>query len=87
MDSLDLAREKINEINDELLKLFVQRMELSCAIAQYKKEMGIPTLDRKREEVILQKVADDTPEEFRNYALDFFRKIMDLSKEYQETLK
>ncbi|MEG1781763.1 MAG: chorismate mutase [Oscillospiraceae bacterium] len=87
MDTLDLLRDEISSINDDMLKLFIQRMEISASISQYKKERGLPTLDRKREEAILQKVADDTPEEFRNYALDFFRKMMDLSKDYQESLK
>ena len=72
---------------DEMLALFVKRMELSSQVAAYKIANGLPTLDRKREEAILQKVADNTSEEFRQYALEFFRNMMDLSKQYQETLR
>lgn len=85
--NLDEIRGEISEINDEMLALFVRRMELSAQVAQYKKANGLPTLDRKREEAILQKVADSTSDEYRRYALKFFRDIMDLSKEYQETLR
>ena len=70
-----------------LLALFVKRMELSAQVAAYKKANGLPTLDRKREEAILQKVADNTGDEFRQYAIQLFRTMMDLSKEYQDTLR
>ncbi|MBQ7902738.1 MAG: chorismate mutase [Oscillospiraceae bacterium] len=85
--NLDLIRKEISAINDEMLALFVKRMELSAQVARYKKANGLPTLDRKREEAILQKVADSTTDEFRQYALELFRTMMDLSKEYQETLR
>ena len=89
MDNLNLEeiRKEISAINDEMLALFVKRMELSAQVAAYKKANGLPTLDRKREEAILQKVADNTTDEFRQFALEFFRNMIDLSKEYQETLR
>ena len=87
MDNLEEIRKEISTINDEMLSLFVKRMELSAQVARYKIANGLPTLDRKREEAILQKVADNTTDEFRRFALEFFRNMMDLSKEYQETLR
>ena len=85
--NLDEIRAEISAINDEMLALFVKRMELSAQVAMYKKANGLTTLDRKREEAILQKVADNTSDEYRQYALQLFRTMMDLSKEYQETLR
>ena len=85
--NLDSVREEINSINDEMLALFVRRMELSAEVAKYKKENGLPTLDRKREEAILQHVADTTDVEYRQYALQLFHKMMELSREYQDTLR
>ena len=85
--NLDVIRKEISEINDEMLALFVRRMELSAQVAAYKKANGLPTLDRKREEAILQMVADNTDVEYRQYAIQLFRYMMDLSKEYQETLR
>ena len=89
MENLNLEeiRKEISAINDEMLALFVKRMELSAQVAAYKKANGLPTLDRKREEAILQKVADNTGDEFRQYAIQLFRTMMDLSKEYQDTLR
>ena len=85
--NLEEIRKEISTINDEMLALFVKRMELSAQVAMYKKANGLPTLDRKREEAILQKVADNTSEEYRQYAIQLFRTMMDLSKEYQDTLR
>ena len=89
MENLNLEeiRKEISAINDEMLALFVRRMELSAQVAAYKKANGLPTLDRKREEAILQMVADNTDVEYRQYAIQLFRHMMDLSKEYQETLR
>ncbi len=85
--NLDEIRKEISAINDEMLALFIRRMELSRQVARYKKANGLPTLDRKREEAILQGVADKTSDEFRQYALEFFVKLMDLSKDYQNDLR
>lgn len=84
---LDRIRSEINGINDDILSLFVRRMELSAQIHRYKREHGLPTTDRKREEAILQKVADTTGDEYRQYALELFRTIIRLSKEYQDSLE
>ncbi len=85
--NLEEIRKEISEINDEILALFVRRMELSAQVSEYKKANGLPTLDRKREEIILQNVADKTDDEYRQYAIQLFKYIMDLSKEYQDTLR
>ena len=42
-------RKQIDEIDDQLVKLFQQRMEVSEGIAAYKKERGLPILDAGRE--------------------------------------
>ena len=84
---LSELRARIDIVNDEILKLFLERMDLVEQIGDYKKAHGLPTLDRKREEAILQKVADSTEEEYRSYAIKFFKYIMDLGKEYQDTLR
>ncbi len=85
--NLDEIRQEINQINDEMLSLFIRRMELSARVARYKKERGLPTLDRKREEAILQAVSDATPLEYRPYAIQLFKSIMEQSRDYQDTMR
>lgn len=50
-------RSTIDQIDDELLKLFVRRMEASREVAAYKKENGLPILDSGREREVLNRVS------------------------------
>ena len=57
--NLDEVRVKINDINDQMLALFKERMELSKDVAAAKKEMNKAIYDAKRERDILDKVTRD----------------------------
>ena len=57
--NLDEVRVKINDINDQMLALFKERMELSKDVAAAKKEMNKAIYDAKRERDILDKVTKD----------------------------
>ena len=54
MDMSEL-REEIDTIDDQLVKLFGQRMDVAAQIAAYKKEMGLPIRDFARESALLEK--------------------------------
>ena len=56
--NLDEVRVKINDINDQMLELFKERMELSKDVAAAKKEMNKAIYDAKRERDILDKVRE-----------------------------
>ena len=53
---MDLAeiRKEIDSTDDEILKLFLKRMELCVGVAKYKKENNMPVFQSKREEEILE---------------------------------
>ena len=55
---IDEIRKRINTINDEMLNLFMERMKLSEAVAEYKKEHNLPILDKTREREILAEMSD-----------------------------
>ena len=87
MDSLSEARKTISEIDEQTAKLFEKRMEAVKAVAEYKKEHGIPIEDREREDALICKnsaLIDD--EEVREYFVSFQRSTMDISKRYQHRL-
>ena len=44
-DSLKKAREKINLIDQEMARLFEERMKAAESVAEYKKEHGITVMD------------------------------------------
>ncbi|QEK11769.1 chorismate mutase [Crassaminicella thermophila] len=83
MDDLAKLRQTIDYIDRELIKLFEMRMETVLKIADYKKENGIPILNRDREaEVIRKNISylknnnfEESTEDFLNYIMEISRKI------------
>ena len=76
-------RQEINRVDDQLVKLFVERMELTTQVAAYKKENNMPIYVPAREREILKKVAEMAGPEFGRYARLLYSNIMDLSRSYQ----
>lgn len=84
MTDLDRARQSINEVDREMVRLFEQRMDAVRLVAEYKKAYGIPVEDSAREEQILKRnTALVGNEDYRSYYADFLRSTMELSKNYQ----
>ena len=83
---LTQCREKIDELDRQLVALFAERMELSRAIAEYKKENGLPVLDASREKEKLDRVAEQSPAELREYTRRLYALIFELSRDYQREL-
>lgn len=87
MDLLNEARQIINEVDEEMAKLFVRRMEAASMVAEYKKANGMPILDPIREEQVIQKnAARIESEEMRSYYIPFIRRNMEISRSYQTKL-
>lgn len=87
MDKLEEAREKINEIDKTMAELFCKRMEAVKQVAESKQEMGLPVLNLKREdEVINRNTKFVKSPELRSYYVNFLKYTMDLSKSYQHRL-
>ena len=53
MDRLEAARREIDRIDGELAALFEARMRAAAEIAAWKREQGLPVLDRARERQVL----------------------------------
>ncbi len=81
---LNQCREKIDAIDDQLVRLFRERMEVSAAVSAYKQENNLPIYDAKRERSLLARVADLAGEEMDEYTRVLYTTIMDLSKAYQQ---
>lgn len=76
-------RKQIDAIDDQLVDLFQQRMQTAKAIAQYKKEQGMPVLDVSREREKLAEVCAKVPPEMRNYTSVLYSSLFELSRSYQ----
>ena len=79
-------REQIDEIDDELVRLFAKRMAISAQVADYKKERKMPIYVPTREREILQEVAKKAGPDMANYSRVLYSLIFELSRSYQSKL-
>ncbi len=87
MDKLEIARQEINEIDCEMARLFVRRMEAAKLVAEYKQEHGMPVFDATREAEVIRRGAERvSDDELRSYYINFITNNMELSKAYQHRL-
>ena len=83
MDLLDYRRE-LDELDAEMVRLFVRRMEIVQGIGQYKKEHHLPVLDAQREREKLDAVAAMAPEGLQSCTKELYQALFALSRRYQE---
>ena len=85
--NLEELRQKVDQVDEEMLRLFAQRMELSREIGAYKMEQGLNILDSSREkEVLKDRLSQVEDKELRPAAQQLVSLLMDLSKQEQKKL-
>ena len=82
MDLSEL-RGQIDSIDDELVKLFAQRMDIAAQIADFKKENNMPILVPAREREKMADVAEKAGPEMANYTRVLYSMLFELSRSYQ----
>lgn len=60
-ENIDDLRERIDSIDDELLRLFNERARLALEIGRVKKSRGLPVHMPSREEHIIMRVQQENP--------------------------
>ncbi len=81
---LDELREKINQTDWELVKLFEKRMDLCRAVGEYKRANGLPVLNQAREnEVIKTRQSWLENPDYAESAEELFTCVMGLSRKLQ----
>ena len=85
MELSDL-RIEIDAIDDELIKLFAQRMEVAAKIAGYKKEHNLPIFVPAREREKLTDVAQKAGPEMAKYVAQLYASIFEISRAYQTNI-
>ena len=76
-------RNAIDKVDEQLVKLFVERMNLSAQIADYKKAHNLPIYVPSREREKLQNVAEQVGAEMDNYTRVLYSMLFELSRSYQ----
>ena len=84
---LDEAREVINEVDEEMIALFIKRMAAVSMVAEYKAENNLPVLDSGREDVVRDKNLELlASKQLESYYKTFFDGVLKASKDYQADL-
>lgn len=86
MEDLSSLREKIDAADSALLSAFLERMDLSEKIAEYKAQKGLPVLDPARERQKLADVLSRTPEKYTSYAAALYSLLFELSRTHQHSI-
>lgn len=79
-------REEINQIDTQLVELFIKRMDTAANIAKYKLENQLPVFDSRRERDVLNRIAELAGEKMEPYTNRLFNTLFDLSRAYQNQL-
>lgn len=86
MDFLKQKRNEIDEIDKSILELFSQRFNIVKEISSYKRQNGLPALDKLRMQEMLK-----SREEWgsisglpSNFAASLFKLVHDLSVRFQK---
>lgn len=77
-------RAQIDAVDDEIVRLFQERMDIAANIAAFKKENGLPILQSAREREKLADVTGKAREDMRSYLRVLYSLLFELSRTYQE---
>lgn len=82
---LSQVRQRIDDIDQQMVDLFIARMEAAMAAAEAKAKSGAPVLDAGRERDILYRVAGQAGPELERYAKALYTTLFDVSRSYQRS--
>ena len=79
-------RTRLDQIDEELLRLFSERMNIAAEIASWKQENSLPVLDARREKEKLQRIEEMSDPELSDYSFTLFSMLMELSRSRQNRI-
>ncbi|MGI5894136.1 MAG: GNAT family N-acetyltransferase [Candidatus Merdivicinus sp.] len=80
---LNEARQKIDHINHEMLRLLEERMQLSREVAEYKQAHNMEIFVPAREVAILNEMRTAASPGMEDYVTAFFNALLQISRDYQ----
>ena len=88
MSDLDEYRQQINHIDEQMLKLFAERMQVVKKIGLHKLENHLPIDNQQRENENMKRIAEMIEtDSVKKYARSWYRHMMELAKQYQKDLQ
>ncbi len=84
--SLEKHRKRIDEIDEKLTQLFLERMGVSADIAAFKKENGLPIRDPGREREKLASIMEKASDEMQPYLRSLYLTLFEVGRAHQHRL-
>ena len=83
---LEEIRARIDQIDDELVRLFLERLSLAEEIAEIKRAENLPIRSAAREQEIIDRLTTGRPDAVAGYIETFFAALFEISRAYQAEL-
>ena len=84
MASLEELRKQLDEVDDQIVRLYEERMSICRQVGEYKIETGRKVFDRQREKEKLQDVAGKVTSEFYKKGVqELYQQLMSMSRKLQ----
>lgn len=80
---LEELREIIDKTDEQLIKLFVERMAVCSEIGEFKRKNGLPVEDALREAEKVRAVRAMVPDELKDSIEELYECIFELSRRHQ----
>lgn len=84
---IEKKRKEIDEIDEQIVKLLVERLDSAKEISRQKKALGKDNYDPAREQLILEKIRNicnsDNAEDKYNFIVGIYSELLKQSKLYQ----
>ena len=87
MEKLEICRDLIDSIDNQIIELYVKRMEIVKEITKLKIDNNLPVLDQNREKIMLEKNLEKIKDhEFKKYYKSVLEGFLKASKEMQKDI-
>ena len=84
METLEELRVKLDEIDNQIVNLYEQRMDICAHVGEYKIQTGKKVLDRQREKEKLESVAGKASNPFNKKGVtELYEQLMSMSRKLQ----
>lgn len=84
MKTIDELRSEIDEIDDGLVSLFLQRLAVVKEVGEAKKTLSLSVEDKDRENAIIERLTVNKTDEEKKKITELYNKIFDISKETEK---
>ena len=87
-DNINKIRSQIDHIDDKIISLILERLQKAQKIGEIKKELKLPVYDKKREDIIINRLIEKTKNELNtNQIKKILKPIINISKDLQRSEK